>query len=172
MLEAHGGASLVLCLRFLMFTVRFRPRAGHSISCSRPGLLAVLLLTLASGTTWAQQPEPPPVCGRTPVVVHTILSAVGVARCDEVTPSQLEGITRLDFEQRQSIAALQSGDFAGLTELTTLEMWGSNLQSLPSGIFNGLANLENLRLDFNQLSSLPPGIFDGLANSANPASGD
>ena len=103
------------------------------------------------------------VCDRTAQVRDAIVAAVtGVSACAEVTEAHLAGITTLDL-RRQSIASLQSGDFAGLSSLEELWLRDNQLTALPADIFSGLAALETLTLWNNQLESLPGNVFAGLS---------
>ena len=103
------------------------------------------------------------VCDRTAQVRDAIMAAVtGVSACAEVTEAHLAGITTLDL-RRQSIASLQSGDFAGLSSLEELWLRDNQLTALPADIFSGLAALETLTLWNNQLESLPGNVFAGLS---------
>ena len=102
------------------------------------------------------------ICTRTDAVVDAIVQAVsGVDSCGYVSKAQLAGITTLDLSA-QSIASLQSGDFAGLSALQTLWLQDNQLTALPADIFSELAALETLGLWSNQLESLPANVFSGL----------
>ena len=129
-------------------------------------------------------------CLRTPQVRDAILAAaqtanpsVTLADCRFVTATHLAGITRLDVA---GVGSLQSGDFAGLSGMTTLSVIDSSLTSLPAGLLDGLSalttfilartnvavlpsglfsdtpNLTDLRLSQNRLAALPAGLFEGL----------
>ncbi len=93
----------------------------------------------------------------------------GKTRCQDITPTELTGITILNFFYNSLSGGrvrddLKSGDFAGLTGLTRLQLNTHQLTTLPADIFSGLSVLEELDLDNNQLSSLPTGIFAGLTS--------
>ncbi len=95
----------------------------------------------------------------------------GKTRCQDITPTDLAGITGLFFDYSTPSGGrvrndLKSGDFAGLTGLTDLRLNTHQLTTLPADIFSGLSVLTELRLDNNQLSSLPTGIFSGLTSLA------
>ncbi len=103
----------------------------------------------------------------------------GKTRCQDIIPTDLAGITRLNFNYVSLSGGrvrndLKSGDFAGLTGLTRLRLDTHQLTTLPADIFSGLSALTKLRLDDNQLSTLPSGIFAGLTSlttldlSSNP----
>ena len=103
------------------------------------------------------------VCGRTAQVRDVIVAAVsGVNECFDVTEAHLSGITRLVL-RTENISTLKSGDFAGLSTLSELDLWENSLTNLPEDAFSGLAALERLNLGTNQLSALPSGIFFGLS---------
>ena len=110
----------------------------------------------------------PPVniCDRTPQVRDTILTASADSDCTAVT--DLAVITTLDL-RAQSITALQSGDFAGLSALGQLNLFNNNLDTLPLDIFAGLTTVDELFINRNNFASLPVGIFDGLMALANLA---
>ena len=102
------------------------------------------------------------VCDRTDAVENAIVAAVSVVTaCGDVTTMHLGEILSLDLSNK-GIASLQSGDFDGLTALTTLTLDNNDLESLPEGVFDGLTALTTLTLDNNDLESLPAGVFDGL----------
>ena len=98
-------------------------------------------------------------CGRTTQVCSAIISAAEVAGWGNVTPAELRAITKLEVS---GLTELQSGDFAGLTALTTLNLSGNSLASLPADIFDGLTALTTLNLSNNSLTSLPAGVFEDL----------
>ena len=105
---------------------------------------------------------------RTPQVAEVILNVVkldypSVSSFAAITATHLAAPTTLYLNNR-NIAALESGDFDGLTGLTELRLNNNQLVSLPEGIFDGLTALGNLNLYNNQLSSLPDGIFEGLTS--------
>ncbi len=108
------------------------------------------------------------VCDRTPQVRDAIVGILQLqtpspSTCGEVTEAQVSsGVTSL-FLNDQGITALQAGDFAGLTSLTELRLYGNQLSTLPDGLFDGLSALTTLYLNGNQLSALPDGLFNGLS---------
>jgi Leucine-rich repeat (LRR) protein len=103
-----------------------------------------------------------PVSERTPQVRAAIVAEVpGVNSASDVTATHLAAITRLSLDGRR-IRALKTGDFDGLTSLTTFVLSNTPLSSLPAGIFDNLTALTSLYLSENQLSTLPAGIFDKL----------
>ncbi len=91
----------------------------------------------------------------------------GKTNCADITTAELAGITNLSFFGSSLTSSLRgsnlkSGDFAGLTGLTELDLGFNEITTLPADIFSGLSALTRLRLDNNQLSTLPTGVFAGL----------
>ena len=115
------------------------------------------------------------VCDRTAEVADAIVALVPVATCDEVAAEHLARITTLDLS---GISSLQTDDFAGLTNLVSLDLSSGSLSELPTNIFADLTNLETLLLNNNDLMTLPPNIFAGLTGLNmlnlidNPSSSD
>jgi len=104
------------------------------------------------------------ICDRTAAVEAAILAAIpGNVACGQVTTVQLAGITTLNLN-RQSLTALQSGDFASLINLDELLLGSNDLASLPADVFNGLSKLRSLWLNDNELTGLPANVFNGLTN--------
>ena len=117
------------------------------------------------------------ICSRTDQVEAAILAAITETNdCMEVTADQLARITELDLSDptqedvstdelsTDDITMLRSGDFAGLTGLTALDLRFNRLTTLNADIFNGLENLQILILSNNQLTTpLPSGIFNPLS---------
>ena len=101
------------------------------------------------------------VCDRTAQVRDAIVGQVGARDCSEVTADALRQIYSLVLTER-NITALRAGDFAGLTGLRELWLYGNRLATLPAGVFGGLAALERISLRNNQLATLPTDVFDGL----------
>ncbi len=114
-----------------------------------------------------------PVSERTPQVRDKIVEAVpGVNSAADITKAHLAAITGLGLGLNplvafggtagEEITSLQTGDFDGLTGMTTLWIGGGEqLRNVPAGIFKELTALETLNLTGN-FSSLPNGVFDGL----------
>ena len=107
------------------------------------------------------------ICTRTPVVRDQLLRmARGVRDCGFVTDDHLADVTSLIFVGSQDgprIDSFKAGDFAGLSNLTFLSIWATDLTELPTGVFNGLSRLRELNMHTNRnLATLPSGIFDGL----------
>ena len=147
----------------------------------------------ASGSATAESntvTPTPGICDRTQqvreAIIYYVESELGLERtCAEVTVADLAGLTFLEAG-RVSIGALKSGDFEGLTSVTTLELNGNTFTTLPANLFSdmtslvtlnlnsgalssidarafsGLTSLQQLKLDQNELGSLPNGVFSGL----------
>ena len=109
-----------------------------------------------------------PVSERTPQIRNLIVRAAGVESVADLTEEHLSEITSLSYSGHSSnpnnLSELKTGDFDGLTGLTSLYMSDHSLSSLPSGIFNELTSLTTLTLrgfwSNTPLSSLPAGVFD------------
>ena len=104
------------------------------------------------------------ICGRTPQVTDAILEKLGPRlACDDVSAADLAGVRgTLDLQKPVPfIHNLKSGDFAGLTGVTTLDLTENRLQSLPDGVLQDLFSLEALYLGWNllQVEQFP---FDDL----------
>ena len=132
-------------------------------------IVAVILLIYGpQGTVHGQQqndaPEFTPVSDRTQQVRDTIVALVpGVDSANDVTAEHLALITNLNLSD-QNIAALNAGDFDGLSSLNSLALYKNTLSSLPADIFSGLFSLNRLDLGNNRLSGLPADIFSELSS--------
>ena len=83
-----------------------------------------------------------------------------------------DGLANLEDLQLNSLAAVPSGAFAGLSKLRRLWLQRNAFKSLEAGVFDGLPSLNILHLDNagwhthsphrHELSTLPPGLFAGL----------
>lgn len=110
----------------------------------------------------------PGVCGRTPQVRDALAAATGRANCADVTAADLAAVFHLDLTgsydptTTPKIVELRSGDFQGLTNLTSLALRNNEIGSLPPGVFSGLSKLNTLDLAENRLAALPEGAFRGL----------
>ena len=104
------------------------------------------------------------ICDRTEEVQTAILAAFQVTTtdCAAVDEAELAKITSLNLSNK-SISALASGDFAGLTGLTTLSL-GRNSLTTPDDVFDPLSSLIVVNLQSNQLTALPADVFDGLTS--------
>ena len=104
------------------------------------------------------------ICDRTPEVQSDLLSAIspltGVSRCADVTEGDLARITATFYVTGPR--RLKRGDFAGLSEVSTLFLDDNKLTTLPAGTFAGLDKLTFLSLENNRLTALPVGAFAGL----------
>ena len=104
-----------------------------------------------------------PLAGRTRQVQDAIVAAVpDIDNAADVTEAHLATITSLDLSW--SSLTLKTGDFSGLSALTTLDLNLNDLTSLPEGVFSGLSALTTLNLSGNDLTSLPEGVFSGLSS--------
>ena len=116
----------------------------------------------SAGSVTAKVPETD-LCIRTSLVRDAVVAAVsGKTTCGAITPADLAGMTTLSVTNESALSTLKSGDFAGLTGLTTLTLSSNGLASLPAGVFDKLTELTTLALGSNALSSLPAGVFDKL----------
>ena len=137
-------------------------KQGRHWSMGSAGLLFLLTLSLfgLSSTARAQSG----VCDRTPQVRDALVAIVGGgASCAAVTADQLGRISVLSLGSER-IATLQSGDFAGLTNLEQLDLYDNDLTSLPPNIFVGLTNLRQLNLWHNDLTTLSSDVFADLTS--------
>ena len=125
----------------------------------------------AQGESTAAEAGPvtptPGICGRTQkvheAIVYYLEDLYSVERtCAEVNVADLERFDRFLEAGNQGIASLKSGDFAGLTNLETLELDDNSFTTLPADVFSGLTSLETLVLSRGALSSIPDGLFAGL----------
>ena len=129
--------------------------------------------SLTSEATVVVVAEDAGICPRTPVIRDKLLRRVtGVRDCGFVTDTHLAGITSWllwngDQEgtvpRPPRIDSLKAGDFAGLSNVPTLEIRKADFTELPDGVFDGLSNLRELDLDRNKsLATVHSGAFDDL----------
>ena len=124
-----------------------------------PLLLTGALLPSAAG---GQQTG---ICDRTQQVQDAIVAAVSdKTTCGAITTTDLAGVASLSVTDDSSLTALKTGDFDGLTGLTTLTLTNNGLTGLPADVFDELSSLTELNLSGNDLSSLPAGVFDKLTS--------
>ena len=107
------------------------------------------------------------ICGRTPEVRDALLLRVRTVNaglsCAQVTTTHLGALTGTLSLPGRGIRALRPGDFAGLTNVTALDLGGNEMTSLPAGVFAGLDDtLTRLDLSDNDLVSLSAGLFGPL----------
>ena len=103
------------------------------------------------------------VCDRTPKVRDAILALLSdISDCSDVTEAHVAGITGDLLLSASDIAALNPGDFDGLSNLGGLALDQNQLSTLPKGVFDDLASLGWLRLNDNRLTELPPDLFAHL----------
>ncbi len=102
-----------------------------------------------------------PVTDRTPFVRDAIVAAVpGVSSAENVTATHLAAITSLaligSYDGQTLISGLttlKSGDFSGLTGLTSLDLSNNEIVRLPEDIFSGLTALTSLSLYSNLIGA-------------------
>ena len=114
------------------------------------------------------------ICSRTQQVQDGILAKLNgvdpapdpAVTCEMVTNALLATITGTLSFLGSSVGSLQAGDFAGLSEVTELDLLSNNLMSLPSGVFSGLTKLTTLTLSLNNLteSTTASDVFSGLTS--------
>ena len=118
---------------------------------------------------------PSGICDRTEQVRDAIIAKLNegldtpeVTDCAAVTAEYLSGITGELELSKEEIPALKSGDFDGISNLNSLQMIDSGLETLPEDIFDGLTALHSLFIIGNDdLGALPENIFDGLTGLTN-----
>ena len=151
-------------------TDRQRPAAHlthqprHASRSGRRAAVAALLVFAVLGTALPAAAQAAGICSRTQQVRVAILARIsGVTDCALVTNEHLAAITGSLFLRREHISTLQSGDFAGLTAVTDLNLnQNTNLSVLPAGVFDDLTALRQLWLASIGLTALPAGVFDNL----------
>ncbi len=105
------------------------------------------------------------ICSRTEAVRDAILSKITRTEfCDEVTDTNLRFVFALNITNDEDITELKSGDFNGLTNLISLNLFGNNLESLHEDLFGDLTRLAILNLNNNALESLHEELFAGLTS--------
>ena len=150
----------------LSTAVTFTPDSGSSTVSvgtlpTLPTNFAGLTLAKGSSLTMIQGG----ICARSTKVKAYIVNALsGVSNCGEVTPTHLASLTGTMTLSAQGATTLQAGDFAGLSQLTGLDLANRNIASLPGDVFSDLAKLTTLNLSGNSLTELPAGVFVGLSS--------
>ena len=96
------------------------------------------------------------VCARTPAVVIEIERATATD-CSLVSANQLAAITEIDLATHAPTALL-SGDFGGMSGLTTLDL-GSGLSALPPDLLAGLTSLTSITASGGSITTLPSSLF-------------
>ncbi len=109
----------------------------------------------------------PGICGRTQQVheniVYYLEDLYSVERtCAEVNVADLERFTQSLDMPSENIGSLKSGDFAGLTNLVTLNLAANTFTTFPADVFSGLTSLTDLVLNSGALSSIDARAFSGL----------
>ena len=88
--------------------------------------------------------------------------------CAAVTDQMLANIMgTLDLSHNDgnappTITSLKTGDFAGLSSVTALNLARQGLTTFPEGAFSGLTALTTLTLSANKLTTVSEGTFKGL----------
>ena len=98
------------------------------------------------------------VCGRTPAIRDAIIAWAGRDNCSDVTEFDLSEIPYLTLSRR-GITGLRADDFAGLSNLRTLDLSFNYINSIAGAIppeLGRLTNLKTLDLSFNSIAALPP----------------
>ncbi len=116
-------------------------------------ILSTFLTTLmVFGTLMSGYADITPVKDRTPQIRDAIVAAVpGVNSANDVTAAHLAVITTLECSKK-SISALKSGDFSGLTALTTLDLSRNAISDIS--VLEKLTPLTALWLDGNTISDV------------------
>ena len=105
------------------------------------------------------------ICSRSPKVRAYVVNALSdVSNCSEVTSTHLASLTGTLTLSASGATTLRSGDFAGLSGLTGLDLANRSIASLPQDVFGDLAKLTTLNLSGNSLTELPVGVFVGLSS--------
>ncbi|CAN0015043.1 unnamed protein product [Pylaiella littoralis] len=76
------------------------------------------------------------------------------------------GKTNIDtlLLDNSDFTSIDEGTFAGLSEMTVLDLYSGKLVTVSEGLFDGLTKLEFLDMAYNDLSSLPEGAFSDLSS--------
>ena len=101
-----------------------------------------------------------PVCQRT-AQVRDKLARLTRKDCADINHLDLLRVRHLLLPSA-GITSLQSGDFNGLSNLTSLYLWDNRIAALPEGVFDGLSKVIYLDLGYNRISALREDAFDGL----------
>ena len=128
-----------------------------------PSLPGVTGLALAKGSSLTMIQSG--ICSRSTKVQTAIVAALSsVSDCGVVTYTDLASLTGTLTLSATGATTLQSGDFAGLSGLTGLDLANRSIASLPKDVFSGLSKLTTLNLSGNSLTELPAGVFVGLSS--------
>ncbi len=107
------------------------------------------------------------VCDRSAPIREAIVTEINVediatiTLCSEVTDEHLAAISSLNLNAL-GISKPKSGDLAGLTGLTSIELSNNRLDTLPTGFFADSPDLTSIKMRISKLKTLPAGIFDHL----------
>ena len=123
-------------------------------------LLSLLAATQISGTAEAQATG---ICDRTPAVRDEILESLAPGtQCEDVTETDLNGITTSLSIPDPSLDSLHPDDFKGLTAIPRLTIVDTALESLPAGIFSDLQSVTRMSLARNRFTTVEARAFEGL----------
>ena len=111
-------------------------------------------ITVTINVTDVDETSITPVNQRTQKVQDAIVNAIrGVHSADEVTYTHLSAITELNLSV-SGITALKSGDFSGLTSLTTLSLHHNSITDISP--LEELTSLTELSLYDNSITDISP----------------
>ena len=103
------------------------------------------------------------ICDRTPAVRDAILGSLPPQTlCEDVTETDLNGITDRFSIFDPSLESLHPDDFKGLTAIPRLLIADTALESLPAGIFSDLQSVTDLSLPRNRITTVEANAFEGL----------
>ena len=102
------------------------------------------------------------VCGRTPAVRDAIIAWTGRDSCSDVNEFDLSEIPYLILSSR-GITALRGDDFAGLSNLRTLDLSFNSIGAIPPEL-GSLINLERLHIRGSRLTGTIPPELGQLTN--------
>ena len=103
------------------------------------------------------------ICDRTPAVRDAILGSLPPQTlCEDVTATDLNGITDRFSIFDPSLESLHPDDFKGLTAIPRLLIADTALESLPAGIFSDLQSVTDLSLPRNRITTVEANAFEGL----------
>ena len=155
-----------------------RLSGGSIIAVSNAAPAVLTHAGLAGGSDRAVDgsivPEGVGVCDRSPAVAAAIVAKLASREvCSDVTEADLPTVTgRLDVSAQVDahgrMTALRTGDFAGLTGVTALDLDNHAIRLVPASVFDPLTALTSLSLAYNQtqaadrMRTLPAGVFDAL----------
>ncbi len=117
-------------------------------------------ITVTINVTDVPDTPDPPLSERTQQVRDAIVAAVpGVSSADDVTATHLAAITSLGLGNK-GITTLKTGDFDGLTSLTSLDLGDNSISDISP--LQNLTNLTWLYLSYNSISDIS--VLENLTN--------